>query len=115
MLLLMLGVAILPLGANAAPPSRPVLLVIPSGQNAIVPVSGNVDTKKISDLDRIHMAAKAVRAILNDEAAVDAVLFDMEQPAIQRAVIESKLAGIKDELTEEQKLKIATMYGACLL
>ena len=76
MLLLMLGVAILPLDAIAAPPSRPVLLVIPSGQNAIVPVSGTVDTKKISDLDRIHMAAKAVRAILNDEAAVDAVLFD---------------------------------------
>lgn len=112
LLLLMLGVAILPLDAIAGPPARPVILVIPSGQNAVVPVSGTVDTKKISDLDRIHLAAKAVKAILNDEAAVDAVLFDMEQPAIQRAVIESKLAGIKDELTEEQKVKIGTMYGA---
>ena len=111
-LLLMLGVAIWPLNAIAGPPARPVLLVIPSGQNAVVPASGTVDTQKISDLDRIHLAAKAVRAILNDEAAVDAVLFDMEQPAIQRAVLESKLAGIKDELTEEQKVRIATMYGA---
>jgi predicted Zn-dependent protease len=112
LLLLMLGVAIFPLDAIAAPPARPVILVIPSGQNAVVPASGTVDTKKISDLDRIYLAAKAVKAILSDEAAVDAVLFDMEQPAIQRAVLESKLAGIKDELTEEQKVKIATMYGA---
>lgn len=111
-LLLMLGVAIWPVSAIAGPPARPVLLVIPSGQNAVVPASGTVDTQKISDLDRIHLAAKAVRAILNDEAAVDAILFDMEQPAIQRAVLESKLAGLKDELTEEQKVKIATMYGA---
>ncbi len=111
-LLTMLGLVVWPLDAIAAPPSRPVLMVIPSGQNAVVPVSGTVDTQKISDLDRIHLAAKAVRAILTDEAAVDAVLFDMEQPAIQRAVLESKLAGIKDELTEEQKVKIATMYGA---
>ena len=111
-LLGLVSIAVVTADASYTGPTRPVLLVFPSGQNTIVPATSTQDTKKITDLDRMYLAARAVRAMLNDEAAVDAILFDMEQPTILRAVLESKIGETKTELNEEQKVKIAATFGA---
>lgn len=104
------AVAALPAAARA----KPVLLVFPSGQSRIAPAT-TADTRKgdgLDDTERITLAARLVRSQLEEEGAVEAVLFDRESPAILRAVTESGIKPGTAELTEEQKLRIGSAFGA---
>ncbi|MFY7952338.1 MAG: tetratricopeptide repeat protein, partial [Armatimonadaceae bacterium] len=93
--------------------ARPILLIFPSGYGKLVPVaSGSEVNDGLSDFERILKAAKVVRGLLEEEAAVDAVLFDKESPAMVRALSESKVVPGPAEFTDEQKLRIGSAFGA---
>lgn len=104
-----MGLLVPPVDAFA----RPVLLIFPSGYGKLVPVAtGSEVNDGLTDYGRILKAAQVVRSLLTEEAAVDAVLFDKEQPAMVRALAESKVVAGPAEFTEEQKLRIGSAFGA---
>lgn len=93
--------------------ARPILLIFPTGQSKVVPASANPDGKDgLGDGERITEAARIVRNLLEEEGAVSAVLFQRDQPAIARAIVEARVTGDLAEFNEEQKVRIAVAYGA---
>lgn len=112
LLLVALVAGMIPI-ASAEAAARPVLLIFPSGYGKLVPVANSSEVNDgLTDYERILKAAKVVKGLLEEEAAVDAVLFNKESPAMVRALSESKVVPGPAELTEEQKLRIGSAFGA---
>lgn len=101
------------LGSPADAHAKPILLIFPAGQSKVAPVTAASDKGDgLGDIDRILLAARIVRSLLMEEGAVEAVLYDQESPAILRAITESGIKPGPAELTEEQKLRIGSAFGA---